>query len=155
MIQDATEMRSRETPIVGGEKMPIIAAPNSMPICDRMIRYTSSCRRDTGAGNRNCCSASENSSMLLSIGNSQAPAAAIISARPPRLGATASSAAIDCGRRGGRPPRRAALERDVRKRAKKLKYRYAAPAIAPMKYRGCRSRCRRTRSLFRKLQTMM
>ena len=79
-------------------------APNSMPICDRIMRWISSCRRDTGAGKRNWISASEKSSRPLSTGRSQRERGDDQQRQPPNAGAAR--------RRGSaverRPPRRRA-----------------------------------------------
>jgi len=114
------DSRSRDTPSVDGDTAPITSAPNRMPSCDRSMRWISSWRRDTGAGNRNCSSGSENSSRPLSTGVTHAAAATTSSATPLSCGISANSAAIDSGKSDVRGRRRA--ERPVaRKRAKKLK----------------------------------
>ena len=80
-----------------GRTMPVTSAVNSRPICDRISRYRSSCRREIGAGNRNWISGSENSKSRLSNGKTQLIAVTASSTMPAIAGPAAPSAAsADC-----------------------------------------------------------
>ena len=97
-----------------------------MPSCDRSIRWTSSCRRDTGAGNRNCRLGVGEIEQAAVERHHPGVAATAIRTSPPSAGADReqrAAAAAGAPTPGPRlaSPRRA--RRDPNRRAKKLKYK--------------------------------
>ena len=109
--QIATTNCTRAAAEAGATSATTITEAMSDPICDRRILWSSSCRRVSGAENRNAASARENSSSALLAGRSQTHAASANTPRPASddpvaCHADASSRPRTAGRPSVRRPRR-------------------------------------------------